>query len=189
MTHEVYIGRYEGAVVYVGEGRKGRHVHLNSGISNIYIANLLHFRGQRIDVEVIPVKDKKDAEVLELQLIQELNPAWNTKGTGGNEKKALLRKIFNTKPPSTPLTEQHYLVGILFLAKDYLNADNTLVIDTTVHYDAVKNKALSHLYHKHTKTSGLVVERITKSQLYLVKFTEEFFDETTLWNTIRPKIK
>ena len=77
-NHEVYIGKLDGAVVYIGEGIHGRHKHLNSGVSNVYSANRIHFAAKSLDVEIY--KDgisKQEAIELEKQLIEELNPLWN----------------------------------------------------------------------------------------------------------------
>lgn len=189
MTHEVYIGRYQGDVMYIGEGLQGRHKHLNSGVSNIYEANMLHFSGERIEVEVVSVDDKCSAEELEVKLIKELNPPWNTYHTEVREKKALLRKIFRTKPPKLPVSSQHYLVGLLYYAKDHLNADNTLYVNSALHPDIIKPSCMRHLYHRQLSSDYLHVERTESNKIYKVTFDEEFFNEEYLWGLIRPKIK
>lgn len=77
MTHEVYIARLDGDVLYVGEGVKGRHQHVNSGVSNVYELNRLHFQGKVIDVEVIECNSKKEADNIETRLILNLKPLYN----------------------------------------------------------------------------------------------------------------
>ena len=79
--YEVYIARWEGDVMYVGEGKQGRHSHITSGISHVYLANQFHFSGKELDVEVIPLESKQLASEKEVELIKELNPKWN-KGFG-----------------------------------------------------------------------------------------------------------
>ena len=76
--YEVYVACYEGKVMYVGEGKSGRHQHLTSGISHCYYANKYHFMGRLLDVDVVSeYNTKKEASEEEKRLIQELNPEWN----------------------------------------------------------------------------------------------------------------
>ena len=77
-NYEVYIGMLDGEIVYVGEGVIGRHKHLNSGVSNVYSANRIHFNCGYIDVEVVHSGlNKQEATELEKQLIYEFKPTWN----------------------------------------------------------------------------------------------------------------
>lgn len=74
----VYVGRVEGAIVYVGKGLYDRDSHLNSGCSHVYEANRLHFSGGSIDVErVITGLTEEDALEFESLLISETLPQWN----------------------------------------------------------------------------------------------------------------
>jgi hypothetical protein len=59
-SYEVYIGRIDGVIKYIGSGRKGRHKHLNSGVSNVYEANKAHFSGGKmvVDVSYFDTKEK-----------------------------------------------------------------------------------------------------------------------------------
>ena len=77
MTHEVYIARYNGEVVYIGSGKVGRNAHVNSGTSNCYELNRLHFSGQKCDIEVIPCGDKQCCEALEKSLVIKYLPRGN----------------------------------------------------------------------------------------------------------------
>jgi len=76
-VHEVYIGRIGNDVVYIGEGQLGRHKHLNSGRSNCYEANLHHFKGGHIDVEVMEYHSKEYAQQIEKAFIHGFKPKWN----------------------------------------------------------------------------------------------------------------
>lgn len=78
MTHEVYIVRYKGEVLYIGEGKKGRSEHVHSGVSNIYTLNKLHFSGEVFDMEVISCDCKEQSKELEKKLIKSLRPLYNT---------------------------------------------------------------------------------------------------------------
>lgn len=77
MTHEVYIARCQGHVVYIGSGRLGRNAHVNSGVSNCYELNRLHFSGNQCDVEVIPCDSKESCDVLEKELVLKYLPRGN----------------------------------------------------------------------------------------------------------------
>lgn len=77
--YEVYIGSYQGEVKYVGEGKKGRHRHLNSGVSALYEANEFHFQGKTLEIKVRPMSSKDRAKEVEAELIFKLAPEWNTR--------------------------------------------------------------------------------------------------------------
>ena len=78
MTHEVYIARNKkDEVVYVGSGKTGRNVHVNSGVSNCYELNRLHFNGEDCDVEIIPCENKESSEMLERSLVMDHLPRGN----------------------------------------------------------------------------------------------------------------
>lgn len=90
----VYIGRLEGKIVYIGEGKVGRELHLNSGVSHLYQANEAHFNGNTIDVEIYANNiSKHKAKDLEKVLIQEHNPAWNTTFTRKSAIRLVIRKL------------------------------------------------------------------------------------------------
>lgn len=84
---EVYVCSQDGVIIYVGEGRFGRHKHCTSGTSHVYALNKLHFEGVEIDVEVVKVfKTKKEAQEYEQLLIDKYLPAHNIKGTAWFKK-------------------------------------------------------------------------------------------------------
>jgi len=66
-----------GVVLYVGEGKEGRHKHATSGISHVRHLNYLTFCNKPLDVEVIPVADKQTAVEQENELIESLSPLFN----------------------------------------------------------------------------------------------------------------
>lgn len=92
----VYIGRVDGEIVYVGEGKFGRELHLNSGTSHLYEANKAHFKGKVIDIE-IAAKDvtKLEAVSLEKGLITKYNPKWNTALTYKSELRLRIRRMLS----------------------------------------------------------------------------------------------
>lgn len=90
--HIVYIGRYAGKVMYIGEGRPERYRHLTSGVSNCYEANKHHFSGKRLQVEIVARGlTKQEARSKESELITQLNPEWNKPafGLGGLSKNVI----------------------------------------------------------------------------------------------------
>lgn len=78
MNYEVYIGRLDGVVVYIGEGKLGRHKHLNSGLSHVYEANRAHFEHKTIEIEIVGLFPSKECvRKKESELITYYKPLWN----------------------------------------------------------------------------------------------------------------
>lgn len=128
MTHEVYIGRVDGQIVYVGEGRINRHKHLNSGTSNVYEANQLHFQGGVVDTEVIPRNSKESAQKLESELLSAHHPIWNKIGTEHYEKRKILMRVLNRFQPTKPWRYQHYSLKLLLFASKLITKDSDFYI-------------------------------------------------------------
>lgn len=79
MKWYVYVGRHNDEIVYVGKGTGNRMEHLNSGKSNCYHANKLHFSGEFINVEVVQYFDTEhEALIHEKKLIEIEQPIGNT---------------------------------------------------------------------------------------------------------------
>lgn len=79
--YEVYVAEdIQQNVLYVGEGKRGRHEHLHSGRSSCVHANEWVAHNKPFNIIVHGVADKKLAQRFEAQLIKELDPTWNTKG-------------------------------------------------------------------------------------------------------------
>ena len=80
-AYEVYICKYNGGIVYIGEGALGRHNHCTSGTSHVYELNELHFTGDRnlFTVEVKYFQTKKIASEIEKELIKIHKPRFNKK--------------------------------------------------------------------------------------------------------------
>ncbi len=51
--YEVYVCKHNDVVLYVGQGKSGRHKHCNSGTSHVYELNKLHFSGVNLNVEIV----------------------------------------------------------------------------------------------------------------------------------------
>lgn len=77
-VHIVYIARYRGKVMYVGEGLPDRYTHLTSGTSHIYAANKHHFEGKSLQIDVVEEGlTKVESTEREAELIVKLSPEWN----------------------------------------------------------------------------------------------------------------
>ena len=77
----VYVARHSGKVMYVGEGKPLRYLHLTSGTSHCYDANKHHFLGNSLKIDVVRTGlSKEEARKVEAELILELQPVWNKKG-------------------------------------------------------------------------------------------------------------
>lgn len=76
---EVYVVHGDnGECLYVGEGKKNRHLHTMSGRSHVYELNKLHFDGCAMTVTVVHTCDSKsEATRLESELIGSLKPLFN----------------------------------------------------------------------------------------------------------------
>lgn len=79
--YEVYVCKLGDEVLYVGQGRCGRHKHCNSGASHVYELNKLHFSGIEVIVDVVYVDSRKDVVLeKERKMIYELQPKFNIVG-------------------------------------------------------------------------------------------------------------
>ena len=81
-VYEVYICRYDNEIVYIGEGKLGRHRHCNSGGSHVVGLNELYFLGDRelFSIEVRIVDSKKEAKQMQDLLILKHKPKFNIVG-------------------------------------------------------------------------------------------------------------
>lgn len=74
----VYMATYQDSVVYIGKGKDGRHLHINSGVSNCYEANKVHFEGGIIHCEpYASFWSENNALNFEKEMILEFQPTWN----------------------------------------------------------------------------------------------------------------
>lgn len=108
-VYEVYICRYNGEIVYIGEGALNRHLHCTSGTSHVFELNELYFLGDKglfeVDVKYFPTKDK--ASENEVELIKTYKPKFNKKGNGGTSilDRKKFRKLITDKLKTMRKTE------------------------------------------------------------------------------------
>ena len=96
-THEVYVAKAGEYVLYVGEGKIGRHKHCKGGVSHVYGLNLCHFTNTEITVEVVHLSDNKaECEKLESDLICSLKPALN-KAVNSTQMTSVVKQLLERK--------------------------------------------------------------------------------------------
>jgi len=201
VTHEVYIARYKGDVLYIGEGKRGRSEHVKSGISNIYTLNKLHFSGEVVDVEVIPCETKEQSKRLEKELIQYLQPLYNTEHSTLEQQMKLMRrelKLFDLEHGDNLSSNVTY--GVVKAAvKNASNKMTTIITPTDVII------ACPSLYKKNTcagaykrfhdnpasKLSWYIkeFERGDSNGIYNLKLVEDLLEQGTLTARLRKTFK
>lgn len=123
---EVYIGRIANEVVYVGQGKLDRHKHLNSGVSHVYEANMAHFTGKTVEVDLLLLPSKELAISKESELIQELQPRWNKIGNNSSGMRASLSLALRSHTHDGGKQSDDWI--LLNHARSNLHADNTMYI-------------------------------------------------------------
>ena len=94
--YEVYMCKFQDDVLYIGSGKIGRHKHCDSGTSNIYGLNRLHFGDVELGVSVVGTfKSQQESLEEEKRLIKLHKPKFN--------------KIHNTSLDSSKFYNKHYL--------------------------------------------------------------------------------
>ena len=137
-VYEVYICKYDGDIVYIGQGLKGRHKHCSSGTSHVYELNEIVFcrNKELLSVEIIFEScDQGKVKHLEKQLILKHRPIYNKDYIVGDKVKSLrdgrnVRKILHAfhNPPKYSKNVEKYnnLIKELLsyhAATDILNKD------------------------------------------------------------------
>ena len=122
-VYEVYVCKYDGVVVYVGQGKCGRHKHCASGCSHVYGLNELHFKGDKskLEVSVSVVANKEIALEKESGLIKRYQPKFNKVGVNDDRyDKAQVRSLFRTDFLNL-LKEKQVTQGKKVLIKEIFN--------------------------------------------------------------------
>lgn len=84
-NYVVYCAKFGGEVLYVGSGVSGRELHCVNGMSHVYELNRLHFKDEKVIVEVLN-KDisRKQSRQEEIKYIKTLMPTLNKNHAGEN---------------------------------------------------------------------------------------------------------
>lgn len=174
VEYEVYVCKKGEIIIYVGEGRFGRHKHCNSGTSHVYGLNKLHFEGEEIEVEVVKVfKTKKEAESYEQTLIDEHLPIYNVKGTLSFKRRHF--EVMNTVH-----TKETYLKWMrLHMKRSVLHKDVEPFISELFNFHGNKNVITGNfkLYTK-DKYSSIGLKNLSE---FSNKFRYIINNHTTLW--------
>ena len=91
-VYEVYICKYDGEIVYIGQGLKGRYKHCTSGTSHVYELNEIVFckNKELLNVEIIFEScDQGKVKQLEKELILKHRPIYNKDYIVGDKMKRL----------------------------------------------------------------------------------------------------
>ena len=152
MVYEVYICKYNGEIVYVGEGIRGRHRHCNSGKSHVYELNELYFTGDKtlFNIDVSYVASKKIARETETRLIKKYKPKFNKVGvTNDRGAKGVFCARFKLL-----LTNAVNDSDLTSLKKEKLNVcfDQFLIYHS---HDMLKNEGLLIRKHNEYRSLGL----------------------------------
>lgn len=116
----VYAGYVDNVCVYVGSGKVGKEEHLNSGVSHIYKANELYFRGIGVKVSILErCFTKNRATKLEKIKIAELNPEWNIEDKSAipSKYKHTLRNLANC----SQYKDKQEIHGLLLAASNHID--------------------------------------------------------------------
>lgn len=188
-THEVYVCKHNGVIVYIGKGTKGRHKHCISGCSHVFELNKIFFTEGVDSLDVAVVKElssNQEAMELEKYLIGLYQPKFNKVFTNKNTRGAYALdgktvkiklkggakkyKLYNEKK------ESYYNLVDEFL--DYFGykaiLDNSIRLNSTSTYIKIKKKYLTSLVRR-LRYDG--IENNCKSNIYAVFYytmLEEF---------------
>lgn len=181
IMYEVYKATYAGSIVYIGSGIAGRHEHINSGTSHIYEANKIHFNGGKVLVDIIATFNTKDESlVLEKDLIQKINPAWNIQYTGGADYRRIIGMVLKSKDDCLG---KHSL-WLLYYAKTRLMNDGTFLIKTQEYLDMTGLSFANFLKHfrRRVKDHEYVVsiKNTNAKGIYSVKISDQFLRNLSL---------
>lgn len=99
-VYELYHCKYQGEVVYIGQGARGRHRHCNSGCSHVYELNEIYFTEGKDVLEVSVVQeffDKEVAEKQEVVHIQKYRPKLNKVHNDSSKRQAKVQESITLK--------------------------------------------------------------------------------------------
>lgn len=109
--YEVYVCKQGDKVIYVGQGKVGRHKHCSNGCSHVYDLNRLHFSGESVEVKVEFVPTKEEALTKEKFLINMYKPKFNKIGVSDDrydkaKERSRFKSLFVDRIKSEKLSEK-----------------------------------------------------------------------------------
>lgn len=172
-VYELYHCKYQGEVVYIGQGARGRHRHCNSGCSHVYELNEIYFTKGKDVLDVYIVQeffDKEVAEEQEVLHIQKYRPTLNKvhndssrRQVKAQESLALKRELLSkyrevSSKKLTNIAESKYVD----LANEFYNhfgfkaiTDKSFIVFSGNHYASAKLHHLRNLSCT-VRTQGIV---------------------------------
>ena len=178
--YEVYVCKLDDEILYVGQGKSGRHRHCNSGISHVYDLNTLHFNGIKTEVDVVYTSlSKLDVEKMEMRLIKELQPKFNKVGNPKSEStnfesKANISSFFNLLKSKDKLMWRKHggdlAAAYIDMQKIHKSIDHSkeFCYDTNFKYESRKLYGLRRMANNFKKTK-------TYSVYFLECYNEIFY--------------
>lgn len=178
----VYIGYLEGRAMYVGMGSKDRYLHLNSGVSNVYPANKLHFSGGSVETKIVLTGlSRVDALAEEKRLILEYQPPWNSTFTGAATTSAKL-KTHLKKYLDLPNKSKN--LNLLEIASINMESDYTFIVKSS---EFKKKSGMNlgtwiHNFNQSKKGHAFIenVEKMDAVATYRFTFNKHFIDNFSL---------
>ena len=184
----VYVARYDGEVMYVGEGKDGRQNHITSGTSHLYEANRYHFSGMEVSVDIVGrYSTKEEARFMEKSMIQTCKPIWNKIDTtfdairARKEYRATLHDIVRSRDLTNKgqIECMEYIIskvwrdGRCSLEYDELSKNTSCSTSRTILSPLVEGSMSEYRPKKLGKL--LKVKRLSKRE-FIVELTEYFKD-------------
>lgn len=190
--YEVYVCKFKGEVVYVGQGLIGRSKHCNSGVSHVYELNKIHF-SETTNVLVTDVvkffKNKESALALENELILKLKPKFNkvVAIADGQSRVLLMRKFKNKCTSYIRLSDlnKKFKADVIISLDEYLSCHSS--------WDIINNGIKfmrSGFYKKHNCTEiakfidQVIINKdgLSRGKAFVLKYAlerafSEVFDE------------
>lgn len=185
-VYELYQCKYNGEVVYVGQGARGRHRHCNSGCSHVYELNKVHFSEgvDALEVNIIQeFSSKIDAENQEVVFIQKNKPKFNKIHNGNNgrnlrvEESKTLKRALLEKPKDfisgelSAVNSEKY-ISIVNEFYDYFGfkmiTDKSFTVFGASHYNTVNLPYLKNLSIT-LRTQGIVKRKKDNPYILFVK--------------------
>ena len=181
----VYAGYYGETCMYIGSGKRGREEHLNSGVSNVYQANEIHFFGDELDIVIFSSwATKKMAERVEKMKIQELKPKCNLLYAGDYSHVKKYRKALCDLANDPEYLKKEGVSSLLRAMTRSLKDDGT----TTVYGKHIKTNRIN----RPIRCMARVVKRHKverkKGYVYNVELDLEFLDAVIDNTTVGGKI-
>lgn len=172
-VYELYHCKYQGEVVYIGQGARGRHRHCNSGTSHVYELNEIYFTEGKDVLDVTVVQEFFDKEVAEKQEvihIQKYRPKLNKVHNDSSRrqakvqesaalKRSLLNKYKEVSSRKLNTADENKYVSLVHEFYNHFGfkaiTDKSFIIFSAKHYEAANLYYIKNLSAT-IRTQGIV---------------------------------